>query len=71
MLAALPVELEQEEDGRWIAEIPALPGALAYGTDPAEAIAHVQALSLRILADRVEHGDPIPQGVSDLFAVTT
>jgi predicted RNase H-like HicB family nuclease len=65
----LPIEVEREEDGRWLAEIPDLPGVLAYGATPAEAIARVQALGLRTLADRVEHGEEIPAGVADLFAV--
>ena len=48
------VEIEREEDGRWIAEIPALPGVMAYGKTQAEAVASVQALALRVVADRVE-----------------
>ena len=48
----LAIELDREEDGRWIAEIPALPGVLAYGQDRDEAIARVEALGLRVLADR-------------------
>jgi predicted RNase H-like HicB family nuclease len=48
----LAVETEQETDGRWIAEIPQIPGALAYGADRGEAIARVEALALRVLADR-------------------
>ncbi|HZY02332.1 MAG TPA: type II toxin-antitoxin system HicB family antitoxin [Anaeromyxobacteraceae bacterium] len=51
------VEIEREEDGRWIAEVPALPGVLAYGATEAEALASVQALALRVLADRLEHGE--------------
>ncbi len=51
------VEIEREEDGRWIAEVPALPGVLAYGATEAEALASAQALALRVLADRLEHGD--------------
>ena len=51
------VELEQEEDGRWIAEVPELPGVLAYGSSQAEARAKVQALALRVVADRLEHGE--------------
>ncbi len=56
----LAVETEQETDGRWIAEIPQLPGALAYGSDHREAISRVEALALRVLADRIEHGE-MPQ----------
>jgi predicted RNase H-like HicB family nuclease len=51
------VELEQEEDGRWIADIPELPGVLVYGESPEEARARVQALALRVLADRLENGE--------------
>jgi predicted RNase H-like HicB family nuclease len=51
------VELEREDDGRWIAEIPDLPGVLAYGNSADEACAKVQALALRVLADRIEHGE--------------
>jgi predicted RNase H-like HicB family nuclease len=51
------VESEREEDGRWIAEIPDLPGVLAYGNSADEARAKVQALALRVLADRIEHGE--------------
>jgi predicted RNase H-like HicB family nuclease len=51
------VETEQEGDGRWIAEIPDLPGTLSYGTSEDEAIAKVQALAVRVLADRLEHAE--------------
>jgi predicted RNase H-like HicB family nuclease len=51
------IEIEQEEDGRWIAEVPDLPGVLAYGTSRADAIGRAQALALRVLADRIEHGE--------------
>ncbi len=51
------VETEQEADGRWIAEVPELPGTLAYGVSEDEAIARVQALALRVVADRLEHGE--------------
>ena len=54
------VELEQEEDGRWIGEVPSLPGVLAYGATRFEAQAAVQALALRVLADRLEHGEALP-----------
>jgi len=50
------IEYEQEDDGRWLAEVLELPGALAYGTTSQEAIRKVQALALRVLADRIEHG---------------
>jgi predicted RNase H-like HicB family nuclease len=66
---ALTIELEQEEDGRWIAEVPALPGVIVYGQSRQEAVDRVRALTLRVLADRLEHGESIP-AMDDLFAVT-
>jgi predicted RNase H-like HicB family nuclease len=51
------IESEREADGRWIAEIPALPGVLAYGATRDEAIARAKALALRVLAERLEHGE--------------
>lgn len=50
----LKVELEREDDGRWIAEVPSLPGVIVYGASRAEAISKVQALALRVLADMIE-----------------
>ncbi len=55
MSVSLLIELEQENDGRWIAEVADLPGVLAYGSTHDEAIAHVQALALRVIADRLEN----------------
>jgi predicted RNase H-like HicB family nuclease len=55
------VELEREEDGRWIGEVPDLPGVLAYGSTRDEAQAKVQALALRVVAERLEHGEAGPQ----------
>jgi predicted RNase H-like HicB family nuclease len=57
----LLVETEREADGRWIAEITGLPGAMSYGASREEAVARTEALALRILADRVEHGEPVPE----------
>ena len=57
MSVALNIELEAEADGRWIAEVVELPGVLAYGASQDEAIAHVQALALRVIADRLEHDE--------------
>jgi len=54
------VELEPEEDGRWIAEVPDLPGVMVYGTTREEALRAVEALALRVLADRIEHGEFAP-----------
>jgi len=60
------IEIEREDDGRWIAEVPELPGVLTYGKSRDDAIAHVQALALRVLADRLEHSEAAP----DLLSVT-
>ena len=54
------IELEQEDDGRWIGEVPTLPGVMAYGLTRAETLAAVQALALRAMADRLEHGEVLP-----------
>src|SRR6266508_3684783 len=62
----LVVQFEHEEDGRWIAEVLGIPGALVYGQTRAEALAKAQALALRVLADRLEHGESVPE-VSGLF----
>ena len=61
------IEIELEADGRWIAEVPDLPGVLTYGKDRDQAIAHVQALALRVLADRLEHGEAAPSLLSVTF----
>ena len=50
------IELDREDDGRWIAEVPELPGVMTYGKSRDDAIAHVQALALRVLADRLARG---------------
>ena len=62
----LRVETNREDDGRWLAEVPELPGALAYGVTEAEARQKVEALALRILADRLDHGETVPQ-LGELF----
>jgi predicted RNase H-like HicB family nuclease len=64
------VETEQEVDGRWIGEVPGLPGCLAYGATRDEAIRRVEALALRVIAERLEVGEPAPD-VTGLFAVAT
>lgn len=56
----LTLALDREEDGRYLAEVPDLPGVLAYGATEQEATARAQALALRVLADRLEHGEPAP-----------
>ncbi|HKG47615.1 MAG TPA: type II toxin-antitoxin system HicB family antitoxin [Pyrinomonadaceae bacterium] len=62
------VEYEREDDGRWLAEVVELPGVLAYGEDSDEAIAKAQALALRVLADRLEHGEGSRDFVNISFA---
>jgi predicted RNase H-like HicB family nuclease len=62
------VEYEQEEDGRWLAEVSGLPGVLAYGQTSEEAIARAQALALRVLADMLEHGEGANEFVNISFA---
>lgn len=62
------VEYEQETDGRWLAEVLELPGVLAYGRTSEEAVAKAQALALRVLADRLEHGEGASEMVSISFA---
>ena len=62
------VETEREENGRWIAEIHDLPGVLSHGNTREEAIVKTKALALRVSADRLEHGEEIPE-LSDVFAV--
>ena len=57
MSVSFKVETEKEADGRWLAEVAELPGTLAYGSSEDEAIARVQALALRVVADRLEHGE--------------
>ena len=64
----MTIEVELESDGRFIAEVPEIPGAMAYGVTQEQAIARVEALVLRILADRLDHGDPSPQ-VSEVFTI--
>ncbi|MEH1792615.1 MULTISPECIES: type II toxin-antitoxin system HicB family antitoxin [unclassified Nostoc] len=53
----LTIEVEQEEDGRWIAEISEIPGVLVYASTQQQAISNVQALALRVIADKLEHGE--------------
>lgn len=61
------IEIEREDDGRWLAEVPDLPGVMTYGQSRDDAIAHVQALVLRVLADRLEDGEAAPDLVTVSF----
>lgn len=58
------LECEREEDGRWLAEVPQLPGVLAYGSTADEAMSKAEVLALRVLADRLEHGESRPHSIS-------
>lgn len=58
------IECEQEEDGRWLAEVPELPGVLTYGATPNEAMGRAEALALRVLAERIEQDQPRPLPIS-------
>ncbi len=64
----LSIETEREADGRWIAEVPQLPGVLAYGATMDEAAAKAEILALRVLAERLEHGESKPVDISISFA---
>jgi predicted RNase H-like HicB family nuclease len=64
---SVSVQLEQEEDGRWIAEVTELPGVLAYADNPGDAQARAQALALRVVADRLEHREAGPDLLSISF----
>jgi predicted RNase H-like HicB family nuclease len=66
-LIAFRVEVEQEDDGRWLAEVIELPGVLAYGDTPETAVSRVQALALRVIAERLEHGEAGPELLSISF----
>jgi predicted RNase H-like HicB family nuclease len=60
----LSIECEREEDGRWLAEVPELPGALAYGATAEEAMARAEVLALRVVAERIERGEARPADTS-------
>ncbi len=62
------MEIDRETDGRWIADIPDLPGVMVYGTSRDEALARAKALALRVIADRLEHGEALPE-LSDISFV--
>ena len=62
------IEYEREEDGHWIAEVPKLPGVMAYGTTAEEAMVKAEALALRVLAERLEMAECSPMPISIAFA---
>jgi len=63
----LTIEVEEETDGRWLAEVATLPGVLTYGVTKTDAVAKVQALALRVLAERLEHGEAVPELLNVTF----
>jgi len=65
----MKIEIEREEDGRWIAEIPELPGVMVYGATRNQAIAKAEALALRVMADRLEHDEEIPE-LKEVLAIS-
>ncbi len=65
----MKIEIEREEDGRWIADIPELPGVMVYGVTRNQAIAKAEALALRVMADRLEHEEEIPE-LKEVFAIS-
>lgn len=67
MTLTFTIETEQEEGGRWIAEVVEIPGAMVYGATTDEAVAQVQALALRVLAERLENGEAAPDFVDVSF----
>jgi predicted RNase H-like HicB family nuclease len=64
----MKIEIEREDDGRWIAEVPDLPGVMIYAKTREEAIVTVQSFALRVIADRLDHGETIPE-LNELFAL--
>ena len=60
----LSIECEREVDGRWLAEVPELPGVMSYGVTAEDAMAKAQILALRVLAERLEHGESRPVEIS-------
>ncbi|MEI6309323.1 MAG: type II toxin-antitoxin system HicB family antitoxin [bacterium] len=65
----MKIEIDREEDGRWIAEIPELPGVIVFGDTRNQAISRAEALALRVLADRLEHEEETPE-LKEVFAVS-
>jgi predicted RNase H-like HicB family nuclease len=63
----LLIETEREQDGRWLAEVPALPGVLSYGATDTEARSKATALALRVIAERVENGEALPHELAGMF----
>ena len=66
----LVIEYHREEYGRWLADIPALPGVTVYGQTKEQATAAIQALALRLIADRLEHGEVAPGALGVAFVIS-
>ncbi len=64
----MKIEIEREADGRWLAEVPELPGVMAYGDSRGQTISRTKALALRVMADRLEHDEEIPE-LNQVFIV--
>jgi predicted RNase H-like HicB family nuclease len=64
------IEIEREDDGRWLAEVVELSGVMAYGATKEEAIGRAEALALRVIADRIDHGERIP-ALDGLFSLAS
>jgi predicted RNase H-like HicB family nuclease len=62
------IEIERGDDGRWLGEVPALPGVLVYAATADEARAKAEALAFRVIADRIENGEPVPPEARQMFA---
>ena len=58
------IQHEQEDDGRWLAEVPELPGVFAYGANPQEAMSKAEVLALRVIAEHIEHGESLPIAIN-------
>ena len=68
-MTTLRIEIDREEDGRWFAEVPDLPGVITYGASRNEAIIKAKALALRVIAERIEYGEPVVD-LEPIFPVT-
>ncbi len=68
-LQSIPITLGREEDGRWWADIEAMPGVMAYGDTREAAVAAVRALALRVAADCIDHGEAVPVPLQQLFSI--
>lgn len=64
------IEFHREEDGRWLADIPVLPGVTAYGRTRGRAMAAAEALALRLIADHLEYGDTVPGEMREILEST-